>query len=436
MDIMLEIVSRQKFSASFPVSHVFGEAGGYIGRSDECEWVLPDRSKQISRKHALIAFDEGAFYIEDLSSNGVYLSLGHEGIGKGRRHKIEHGEGFVIGEYTFMARLLHNPGAYAASASTVNDDLLSFSQPLSLHPLVAMDQEEEIIARQRLGDFDDLLEQRKVVSLRPSDHSDPKISTLQPVVAVPEHTTFLPEDWNSDPDETEDRIPTAPSVTMHAAPTRSALPSIQEPETISVPVPETDIFFKALGFSEAPTAPAERERVLRLAAELLVVSVDGITQALQNRAECKNELRLPVTTTSLAVNNNPLKFNPTAEAALADLLGQPQKGVLPAVKAMRDGFHDLHSHHMGLLAGARAAVRASLDKVSPQAVEARLDLNGPVRFRRTNRLWHTFIRMHRALHDDHEGFAGLFLQDFARAYEMQGRTLNPATYRASKGERK
>ena len=130
MDIMFEIVSRQKYSALFPTSHVFGEAGGYIGRSEECEWVLPDKSKHISRKHALITFEDGNFFIEDVSANGVQFSLNNDAIGKGKRHKIEHGEGFVIGEYTLMARLLYDPRVYAASADGLVDPSSSFSRSL------------------------------------------------------------------------------------------------------------------------------------------------------------------------------------------------------------------------------------------------------------------------------------------------------------------
>ena len=431
MDIMLEIISRQKHSATFPISHVFGEAGGYIGRSEESEWVLPDRTKKISRKHALISFDEGFFFLEDLSSNGVHLSLGHEPIGKGKRHRIEHGEGFTIGDYSIMARLLHDPGAYVSSDSETQEDLLTLVQhPLSLDPLKSMDQEEELIARRRMGEFDDLLGRRKVTWPPPSDHSDPITSSLQPVVAIP-------EDWDSDPDEVDENDKSASRLQPAATavpPTRHApaRPTAPEREVL----PETDMFFQALGFTEVPTSPAERERILRLTAELLLDAVRGMTQALQNRAECKNELRLPITTTSLAAKNNPLKFSPTPEAALATLLQPPQKGVLPAPLAMREGFNDLHSHHMGLLAGTRAVVRAALDKVAPRTVERRLDINGPIRLRRTARLWHTYIRLHQALLDDHDNFSGLFLQDFAQAYEMQDRTLTPSTVRISQGDRK
>jgi type VI secretion system protein ImpI len=434
MDIMLEIVSRQKHSASFRVSHVFGEAGGYIGRSEECEWVLPDRTRKISRKHALISFDDGAFYLQDLSSNGVSLTLGNEPVGKGMRHRIEHGEGFIIGDYSIMARLLHDPGTYASSSDEEHEDLLTLvHNPLSLDPLKAMDEEEERIARQRLGDFDDLLGGKHQETARlPTDHCDPRVSTLQPMVAIPESETIIPEDWDSDPDDLERPAPEQPD--PPARPAADLTPPPRQPASEHIQEPELELFFKALGFTEPPASRTERERILRQAAALLHSAVQGMTRALQDRAECRNELRLPITT-SLDSRNNPLKFSPTPEAAMAILLAPQQKGVLPAAMAMHQGFDDLYHHHKGLLAGARAMARATLDKVSPVAVERRLDINGPVRLRRTARLWNAFIRLHQALSEDNETSAGIFLRDFAGAYESHGqRALNPSTLRISKGD--
>lgn len=473
MDIMLEIVSRQKFSASFPVSHVFGEAGGYIGRSKECEWVLPDKAREISRKHALITFEDNNFYIEDVSSNGIYLSLAHEPIGKNTRRRIEHGEGFIIGSYTLMARLLQNPNAYTGSASGDGEDILSRAKGLSLDPLTAMVQEEELIARKRMGEFDDLLGARKTAAVLPADHTDPLHGRLQAIRGIPAEKELIPENWDAEPelepehDDEKDNAeagPRAPRISARTIPTPQAtvlaqadatayahqasqerlesladapdqanlanlantqLASKHSESTSGDALQETELFFKALGFAEPPASAKERKRILRIAAELLVTAVDGMSRALHNRAECKNELRLPATRTGLAINNNPLKFSPTAEAALACLLGPPQKGVMPPTQAMAQGFNDLHTHHLGLLAGARAATAALLEKIEPQAVERRLNINGPVHFNRTARLWQTYARMHRALCDDHDGMAALLLQDFARAYEMQGRTLNP-----------
>lgn len=438
MDIMFEIVSRQKYSALFPTSHVFGEAGGYIGRSEECEWVLPDKSKHISRKHALITFEDGNFFIEDVSANGVQFSLNNDAIGKGKRHKIEHGEGFVIGEYTLMARLLYDPRVYAASADGLVDPSSSFSRSLSLHPLTAMDQEEELIARNRLGDFDDLLgEHNRVASILPADHTDPRINTFTPAAAVPESVDLIPEDWDDDPFENLTSpvapVPATAQTTSVPPAAQPAMP-VQAREAEYASASELDTFFKALGFAAAPASAEERARVLGLAASLLVTAVTGLTHAMRNRNECKNELRLPVTTTGLGFENNPFKFSPSSESALSTLLGPAQKGVLSPVESMRTAFADLHAHHMGLMAGTRAAVRASLERVSPRAVEDSLDANGPVRFNRTGRLWHTFARVHQDMCDGQDGFAAIFLQDFARAYEMQGRTLG--SDRVSKGERR
>lgn len=433
---MLEIVSRQKFSAAFPTFHVFGEVGGYIGRSGECEWVLPDRSRQISRRHALITFEDGDFYLEDISANGVFLSLGREPVGKNTRRRIEHGEGFIIGEYTIMAHLLHDPGAYVPGVPGERGmhgrDVADFADRLSLNPLLAMEQEAEMNVRARVGEFDELLRPRTAAPAPPSDHNDPLASRLQPIVAAHVHEGTIPEDWDSDPEECDvDKDIETPlfSAVPVASPAPAAVPAPQCPAAPN----ETEEFFRLLGFVASPASPEERRRILGLTAELLRASVDGMSHALRARAACKSELRLPATATGFLVSNNPLKFSPTSEAALACLLALPQKGVLPSVLAMREGFNELHRHHMGLLAGARATAAALLQKLSPQAVEARLDVGGPVRLGRVRRLWNTFARMHQRLLDEQRDFAGLMLHDFARAYEMQGRTLEPQATQPSQG---
>ena len=420
MDIMFEIVSRQKFSPDVTVGHMFGEVGGIIGRSEECDWILPDKTKQISRKHAIITCYSGSFHIEDISANGIFRPLGHERLPSNTPIAIAHGDEFVIGEYTIMVRLMQNPGAYVGEGKNADTHDLFANTSLPLNPLEAMVAEDERDAAARLGDYNDILSQKNAGMIVPPDHADARIEALPPIKATPDVTTPNYYDpWDpggtlrgmTPPDQPEQKKPPAP-----------------EPEIIreSVLVPETDIFFELLGYKVPPESKEERERVLRTAADLLRTAVEGITQAMQNRAESKNELRLSMTTTSLVVNNNPLKFSPTAESALMTLLSPRQKGVMEPVESMQAAFKDNHSHHMGLLAGARAAVGAALDKIAPQAVEARLDADGPVRLGRSRRLWNTFTRMHYAQKNDHEGFAALFYQEFARAYEMQCRTLNPS----------
>lgn len=425
MDIMFEIVSRQKFSPEISINAVFGEAGGIIGRSKECDWILPDKTKQVSRKHAIITYYNNVFHIEDISMNGVFNSLGRERLPANTPVPVNHGDGFIIGEYTIMARLMQRADSYAGSEVDTRD--LFKDSALPLNPLNAMDQEAERDAAARLGNFNDLLGQKNIETIIPSDHAEAPTATLPGITVLPDENLPPYDPW----DPARSLRKTAPEpLPEHKEPAPPQAEIVRE----TVAVPETDIFFETLGYTAPPATPEERERVLRIAAQLLHTAVEGLTQAMQNRAECKNELRLSMTTTSLSVANNPFKFSPTAESALGTLLALPQKGIMEPIESMKAAFRDNHSHHMGLLAGARAAVGAALEKIAPEAVEAKLDINGPVRFGRNLRLWHTFIKMHHAQKNDHEGFEALFLQEFARAYEMQCRTLNPAAYRRQKGD--
>jgi type VI secretion system protein ImpI len=421
MELMLEIISRQKFTATFPISHVFSEAGGFIGRSDECEWILPDKGKRISRKHAVISCDGNSFFIEDVSRNGIVTEPGKIFLNKGKQHKIDHGNSYTIGIYSIQARLLHKPDAYIQSG-TGDGGLIPADNILSSDPLLAMEQQENFEAKRRLGYYDDLLgEAMPGKAAVPADHSSAAMDSLLRISGIPEQEdVYLPEDWNVEDEEM------VPAHALFCEQTVKIPDISSEPR---IPVPETDEFFRVLGFAAAPESPHERERMLRQAAELLLAAVDGMHHCLRNQAECKNDLRLPVTTMRLS-GNNPFKFSPTPQVALEQLLQPARDGMLPPGKAMLSGFSDLHGHHMGLLAGARAAVRAVLDKISPKSVEARLDGNGPVHFSRKTRLWHMFQRMHQSLLDDHDGFSALFLHDFARAYDVQVRTLQPLPERS------
>jgi type VI secretion system protein ImpI len=431
MELMFEVISRQKFNLGSNVSCVFGKVGGIIGRSNECEWVLPDKSKSVSRKHAIVSCDGSSFFIEDMSTNGIYTELGKERLKKGVRYKIDHGACFLIGEYSVQARLLHKPDAYLPPEDR-QSDLIPDDSFLDLDPLVAMDQQENFEARHRLGLYDDLLGQAlpAAVGTAQPDHTEPRLDSMLSLVPIPDE--WDEENAEEETAQEQDDVPLGAVRGQGSRPTFHPEKRFDEPEREVLPVPETAAFFQTLGFQTIPESPEERERVLRQSAELLLASVDGILMSLRNRADSKNDLRLPVTTMTLA-SNNPLKFSPNSNVAIQYLLAQPQTGILPPTQAVVQAFEDLHGHHMGLLAGARAAVKASLEKVSPQQVENKLDASGPVRLKRASRLWSAYCRMHRALQDEHNDFSALFLQDFARAYEVQVRTLALST-KLRKGE--
>ena len=418
MELMLEVISRHKFSGDLKPSYIFGEVGGYIGRGKESDWVLPDRTKKVSRKHVLISCDGHDFFLEDKSSNGIRSNLSHELLLPDIPHKVSHGDSFEIGDYVIQARLLQNPATYTSTPESVSDNIIPDDAFLDLDPLVALEQEEHYQAKKRLGLYDDLLGASPAALPEDSisDHNEARLDAMLSVTAIPEA-------WE---DESTSALPQEPFMEISklgASSTTQAEIKCQAEKSS-----EFDIFFEALGFENVPEDQNERQRMILLAADLLRASIEGLIRSLQHRADSKNEFRLPITTVQIT-GNNPLKFSPSSAMALNHLLAKKQDGLLDAVDAVNSSFDDLHSHHLGLLAGARAAMSAALTRLSPDKIVERLDSGGQVKFRREVRLWNNFLKLHNELMAQ-EGLEDFFLHDFARAYEMQVRTLDPTKKRS------
>ena len=91
-----------------PGRQVFAEDGGSIGRAADNTWVLPDA--KVSRWHALISFQDGGFFIEDLSRNGVCLNDWNNRIAGGRPHPLKAGDTLFIDPYQIEVSLEPGPG--------------------------------------------------------------------------------------------------------------------------------------------------------------------------------------------------------------------------------------------------------------------------------------------------------------------------------------
>ncbi|HXS30233.1 MAG TPA: FHA domain-containing protein, partial [Steroidobacteraceae bacterium] len=55
-------------------SIVLGVSGGSIGRALDNDWALPDPRRYLSGLHARIHVRQGGYYLEDCSTNGVFVN--------------------------------------------------------------------------------------------------------------------------------------------------------------------------------------------------------------------------------------------------------------------------------------------------------------------------------------------------------------------------
>ena len=71
MELVFELLNTKQFVPAQGCQKTFTQAGGVIGRGEDCEWIIADGTRHLSSHHALISYREGAFFLTDTSSNGV-----------------------------------------------------------------------------------------------------------------------------------------------------------------------------------------------------------------------------------------------------------------------------------------------------------------------------------------------------------------------------
>ncbi len=103
MSIVISIVKRPEGAAGTKATHTFALQGGTLGRSSDNEWILEDPERFISSQHSQISFENGQYYITDLSTNGTFSNGAAEPIGKGNTVQLNDGDKFSLGDYEFLA---------------------------------------------------------------------------------------------------------------------------------------------------------------------------------------------------------------------------------------------------------------------------------------------------------------------------------------------
>lgn len=215
----------------------------------------------------------------------------------------------------------------------------------------------------------------------------------------------------SAPEEAIAKAPAASpeSPTVLKSPPRSAAPSALGLGTVDP--------LAALGSSPAQTANSSDHQALE---EVVRLAVQGLAEVLRSRTQVKNSFRLP-TTSIKPVENNPLKFAPTAEDAFHKLFIKRGAGDLAPLDAFREGFDDVTFHQTAVLAGIRAGFNAMLAALHPDKLEevferkrkrtAMLALGNKTKF------WEMYREQFEEIDQDREAhFQLLFGEAFALAY--------------------
>jgi type VI secretion system protein ImpI len=388
MNLVLEIVTREGQSPDGEPRKVFGIEGGRIGRASDCDWVLP--SPYISRYHATVCCIDGAFCIVSTGENGVALNDGHSALPQLEHRTLKDGDRLFIDEYEITVAI-------------------SGAVP------VAVPTEEPMPAPGEL----------ESTSLRTAFGLDP-LRKSTPAVLVPERSVPLPDAaWNHSSGLADHFAP--PRLTPEPA----ALPADWDRTELPASRPET-----AAPVQPAPAAAFDVSAFLRGAGidpdgisadmagtlgRMLRSVVQGLVEALNTRADFRNQFRLPVTRVKMS-ENNPLKFAVDADDALSALLRRRADRNLGPLEAVEDGFLDIRTHHLAMVVGMRAGFESVLNRFDPKVLAQEFDR----RARHSSwwpmpagmRYWRQYGDLFETLTGEAESaFQRLFGEEFARAYE-------------------
>ena len=430
--LLLRILSyrNQPVPAAPPVR--FGAAGGQIGRSPENELVLDDPSKYISRVHARVFLDAGAFVLEDLGSNASVVN--DRPLGKGQQVALGQGDRILIGDYLLQAMVETAPAPLLAAAP-VNDPALPLFEPppppapVQLPPLDFAAPTARPAAPMSAPDFLDPLAGASILDVAPgqaaggdplglnlfapgpraparaaeSDHVSPELAALPRAALAPAPAYVAPPPPAGgfaiphDYDPLADFLPPPPAAAPAApppppAPPVTELPALAEADVTAIhvepappvpapapapagaPVADDDAVLQALlrglGLRGLQLQRPATE-VAETVGAMLRIATEGTIDVLMARALTKKESRIDMTMLSVRANN-PLKFFPHADGALTQMLTGAMAGYMEPREAMAGAFDDLRAHELAVIAGMRAALGAVLQRFDPAKIEARL----------------------------------------------------------------
>jgi type VI secretion system protein ImpI len=458
MGLTLRIENHTSLPDGGPLSvSIKGERGIDIGRDQYLDWTLPDPSRFISGKHCEVRWHDGGYWLHDISTNGTFLDGADSRLKA--PHRLRSGDRFAIGHYIIVATIDDEGagGEVEANASRPNappsyedlwkpvGEVAPFIDPKELkaprdmqpvHPDFldwAIDVPDHYTPSpspsQRAGRADATWEAGSAAGdmswaqgpekpLPPTPEAVPLPSPRRPVWVSNE-----PEGpWAAPPVAAAPASPDARASVLAAAqaatPSRAVSTSGMDGAAM---VDFIRLFARGASMPEDTFAAKDPAQFAEQLGQLMRLIAENVKQLLEARQMAKRLSRTSNQTTVQALDNNPLKFAPSAEDALRIMFGPPTRSYLDASRAFAQSFDDLKGHQLRTFSAMQHALRLMLGEFDPDVIEntaaADRGLAGIVGSRKA-RLWDIYVARWQARTQGRaDGMLNAFMDYFADCYD-------------------
>ncbi|MBE7209397.1 MAG: type VI secretion system-associated FHA domain protein TagH [Gluconacetobacter diazotrophicus] len=425
MTLVLGIIRCPEGAAPETRSFTGGEFT--VGRGADCDWVLPDPDRVLSKVHCRIALDGNGWHLADASTNGTFLNHEVERVGPDAARVLREGDRVILGGYEMEVSFEADASVSVSAEPSGSGPAGSFRPWDEARGAVGMKPDAlrldpaEPSGQQPFG-FDGLGSSRDPALDQPTanDHAPFLRESFRPPAPRP----ILPDDWDRPDDWNRTVEPPPPRVADPDVPPPPQDPPPSQPpaaSAVAASAPDDPDVLAALfaGAAIDRRHLGDPVPLLRSMGAAFRAVVIGLRRIMIARAAIKGEFRIEQTTIRVR-GNNPLKFAANDDDALSALMGDARASDMTPEAAVSDALRDMRLHELAMASAMQQAVREMLDRLGPERVSRGVAASAldTIPALRHARLWRAYVQNHdkvrEAFDDD---FDSVFGKAFARAYE-------------------
>jgi type VI secretion system protein len=406
MTLRLRVVSDHRRQLAERHTIIFGMSGGSIGRSSDNDWVLPDPLRYVSAHHARIHFRDGHFYLEDLSTNGVFVNDQTEAVAKlgSSGYRLKNGDVLRIGDYQIVVAL------DTETVPEIPELDSGAAVPTSIHALHPIGRAAQTDIGAML-DLEELLvsDNAGSGSFQPVNAYGQAIPGTRAAAGVAAKPEPVPEPSDESLARRIARLAKAAGRDARGA----SAPALYDVHS------GLQAFCRGAGIDPEKLPADAQTRMLHLTGQLLREALVGLKDLERSRGELRDRFRIELPPPE-PDDPRPSLVRLTVDELLLDILVQHESRSIDAVQWLREAVGEAKSHEQAAAQAMRAAFVEFLDRLDPAELEARFERTarrGKTKPADKAQYWELFTTFYRNLIEmpaDH--LPHTFVEAFAAAY--------------------
>jgi type VI secretion system FHA domain protein len=401
MALRLSVVSDHRRMLGDRSSIVLDAAAVTIGRSPSNDWVLPDPQRYVSARHARIACRNGHYFVEDLSTNGVFVNEDERPLGKDTARELCSGDVLRVGEYQLVVAVEEEPLRGGPREPSV-------AVPTRIGELrtVARSSQPDLGSALDLGEL--------LVSDAPGDASLQPVNAFgQTVAASASPEAFAETSPGLDEAAIARRIARLARAAQRNPKNRTSVPALFDVQS------GLAAFCRGAGIDSERLPVDAQTRLMHLAGQLLREALVGLKDLERTRNETRNRFRIEIAVD--ADDPRPSLAKSAIEELLVNLFNHHESRQTDAVQWLRETVESAKAHERASALALRAAFVEFVDRLDPAELEARFERagrRGKLRGNGRAGYWDLYAEFYRSLIEmpaDH--LPHTYVEAFAKGYK-------------------